>query len=103
MENQYKPPPWTFLTNHARVLLCIAKDDQARIREIAASTNITERAVQRIIAELERDGYLRHRRAGRRNVYEIVGDMPMRPSIAPGVKAQKLLDLMVSTKGRRHG
>ena len=98
-----KQPSWTFLTNHALVLLCIAKDNQARIRDLAVSTNVTERAVQRIIAELEAEGYLRHMRAGRRNVYEIIGDMPLRPSAVRGVKVQKLLELVAPAERRRRG
>ena len=101
MENESKRPSWTFLTNHALVLLCIAKDHQARIRDLAASTNVTERAVQRIIAELEEEGYLRHMRAGRRNVYEIVDEMPLRHSAVQGVKVQKLLELVAKPVARR--
>ena len=96
-----KQPSWTFLTNHALVLLCIAKDNQARIRDLAVSTNVTERAVQRIIVELEAEGYLRHMRAGRRNVYEIIGDMPLRPAALGGVKVQKLLELVAEPVARR--
>ena len=101
MENESKRPSWTFLTNHALVLLCIAKDNHARIRDLAVSTNVTERAVQRIIAELEEEGYLRHMRAGRRNIYEIVADMPLRPSTVQDVKVQKLLEPVAPPMGRR--
>jgi DNA-binding IclR family transcriptional regulator len=62
---------WTFLTNHARVLAAIADNHSARIRDIAAHCRLTERAVQKIIADLEQDGYLSHTREGRSNTYRI--------------------------------
>jgi DNA-binding IclR family transcriptional regulator len=69
---------WTFLTNHAHVLLCIAADPELRIREIAALVGITERAAQRIVTELEAEGYISHERIGRRNRYEVHPDRPLR-------------------------
>ncbi|MFF5447088.1 helix-turn-helix transcriptional regulator [Streptomyces sp. NPDC012888] len=62
---------WTFLTNHARVLLWIARDPEVRLREVAAGIGITERAVQIIVADLEGAGYLTRTRVGRRNHYTI--------------------------------
>ncbi|MFF5030407.1 helix-turn-helix transcriptional regulator [Streptomyces collinus] len=62
---------WTFLTNHARVLAAIADNHSARVRDIAARCRITERAVQKIIADLEQAGYLSHTRQGRGNTYRI--------------------------------
>jgi DNA-binding MarR family transcriptional regulator len=62
---------WTFLTNHAHVLMSVAGNPDATTREIAAVVGITERAVQRIVAELERDGYLSHERRGRGNHYRV--------------------------------
>ncbi len=69
---------WTFLTNHAQVLLCIARNSRLTAREIAVSVGITERAVQRILAELAEAGYLSRTRDGRNNRYEIHPDVPMR-------------------------
>ncbi len=69
---------WTFLTNHAQVLLCVARDNRLTAREIAASIGITERAVQRILDDLEAAGYLSRYRDGRNNRYEIHPDVPMR-------------------------
>lgn len=69
---------WTFLTNHAHVLLCIARDPSTRLRDVAVAVGITERAAQRIVGELEEAGYLVRRREGRRNVYELRDDRPMR-------------------------
>ncbi|AOT62267.1 helix-turn-helix domain-containing protein [Streptomyces fradiae] len=62
---------WTFLTNHARVLLHIARDPDVRLRDVAASVGITERAVQLIVGDLEAAGYLTRTRVGRRNRYTI--------------------------------
>ena len=62
---------WTFLTNHARVLLQIARDPDTRLRDIATGIGITERAVQLIVADLEAAGYLTRTRVGRRNRYTI--------------------------------
>ncbi len=66
-----KPPnvPWTFLTSHGLVLLAIAQDPDIRLRDVAGQVGITERAVQRIVADLIDAGYLSRSRSGRRNVY----------------------------------
>ncbi len=69
---------WTFLTNHAHVLLCVARDPGARLRDVAEAVGITERAAQRIVAELVDAGYLKREREGRRNRYEIEPDLPLR-------------------------
>ena len=74
-------PPWTFLTNHAHVLLCLAREPEILMRDVAVAVGITERAVQRIIADLERDGYLVRTRDGRRNRYEVRSDLPLRHPI----------------------
>ena len=73
-EHQLQPRPagtWGFLTNHAHVLLCIARDPQSRARDIAEQTGITERAAQRILADLITDGYITRTKVGRRNHYTI--------------------------------
>jgi DNA-binding MarR family transcriptional regulator len=64
-------PNWTFLTNHARVLFCLAAEPDMRLREAAERIGITERAVQRIVTDLEEAGILTRSREGRRNRYEI--------------------------------
>jgi DNA-binding MarR family transcriptional regulator len=63
--------PFGFLTNHGLTLLCIAKDPEARMRDIAADVQITERAAQRIVADLIDSGYLDRERVGRRNRYTL--------------------------------
>ncbi|MFI1565326.1 helix-turn-helix transcriptional regulator [Streptomyces sp. NPDC020490] len=62
---------WTFLTNHARVLITLARDPESRLRDVAGLIGITERAVQLIVADLEAAGYLTRTRVGRRNRYTI--------------------------------
>lgn len=80
-------PPFSFLTNHGRVLLCITEDPQLRMRDIAASVDITERAAQRIVAELVETGYLTRTREGRRNSYTVRTDLPV------AIAAQRDIDL----------
>jgi len=72
------PSQWTFLTNHAHVLLSIARNHDVRLREIASQVGITERAVQKIIAELEATGIVTKSRDGRRNHYEVDTGAPLR-------------------------
>lgn len=62
---------WTFLTNHAHVLLCLARDSTMRMRDLASEVGITERAIQDIISDLEAAGYVERVRTGRRNSYQI--------------------------------
>jgi hypothetical protein len=69
---------WSFLTNHARVLQAIAADPTIRLREIAAQAGITERTAAQIVGELERVGYVTKTRNGRRNHYEIRGELSLR-------------------------
>jgi hypothetical protein len=68
---------WTFLTNHARVLLCIAHDPGVRLRDIAASLDITERSAFGIITDLIEAGYVIKERNGRRNYYRIQAHLPL--------------------------
>lgn len=71
-------PPWTFLTNHAHVLIAISRNPDIRQRDIAYAVGVTVGAVQRIIHELEESGYLRSERIGRRNRYHVLHDRPLR-------------------------
>jgi DNA-binding transcriptional ArsR family regulator len=71
-------PDWTFLTNHAHVLLCVARDPGVRLRDVAEAVGITERAAQRIVAELVEAGYLERERDGRRNRYRLHPELPLR-------------------------
>jgi DNA-binding IclR family transcriptional regulator len=87
------PTKWAFLTNHAHVLFCIAEDNEARLREIAARVGVTERAVQRIVADLTAGGYLIAEREGRRNHYRIAANQPLRHAIERHCRVSDLLDL----------
>ncbi|WP_395088633.1 helix-turn-helix transcriptional regulator [Armatimonas sp.] len=69
---------WTFLTNHSHVLICLAQDSETRLRDVAVQVGITERAVQRIVTELEEGGVLVRHRDGRRNRYEINPEASLR-------------------------
>jgi hypothetical protein len=69
---------WAFLTNHARVLVKIARDPQSRLRDIAVSVGITERSAQNIVNDLEEAGYVTRTRVGRRNQYSVDTDRPFR-------------------------
>ena len=68
---------WTFLTNHARVLLCIAHDPGVRLRDIAASLGITERSTYGIVTDLAEAGYVVKQKTGRRNRYQIQAHLPL--------------------------
>lgn len=87
-------PEWTFLTNHTHVLLCLARDPEARQSEIAARVGITERAVQRIVAELVGSGYLRSTRDGRRNRYELNRELPLRHPLERDHRIGEILDVL---------
>lgn len=78
---QENNPGWTFLTNHAHVLLCLAQTPEMRMREIADKVGITERAVQHIIADLVQAGYIDRKKEGRCNVYSIHHGKKLRHSI----------------------
>ncbi|MDT9686671.1 helix-turn-helix domain-containing protein [Streptomyces sp. TRM76323] len=91
---------WTFLTSHARVLLTIARDPSARLRSIAAACQITERAVQTILADLEQEGYLHRRRTGRRNEYTLNLEKPFRHPAEAGLVVRALVELAAGTSAQ---
>jgi DNA-binding MarR family transcriptional regulator len=72
---------WTFLSNHGHVLVCIVRDPNVRVREIAQAVGVTERAVQRILSELEEAGVIVRTRHGRRTHYEVNERLPLRHPI----------------------
>lgn len=84
---------WTFLTNHTQVLLCVARDSDVRLRDVAQSVGITERAAQRIVTDLIDAGYVIRERVGRRNRYAINGEVAMRHRAQVGHDIGELLDL----------
>jgi DNA-binding MarR family transcriptional regulator len=84
------------LTNHARVLLSIAKDPGIRLREIGDAVGITERAAHRIVAELVDAGYITRRRTGRRNEYTIQSELPLPDPLANGLNVGNLLAILAT-------
>ena len=92
---------WTFLTNHARVLAVIADNQTARIRDIAARCRLTERTVQKIISDLEQDGYLSHIREGRGNTYRIEPGKVLRHPAEAGLTVAALLSLLAQDEADR--
>ncbi|GGK46361.1 hypothetical protein Ppa06_02520 [Planomonospora parontospora subsp. parontospora] len=84
---------WTFLTHHARVLLEIARDPQVRLRDIADRIGITERAVQGIVSDLHREGYLTRGKVGRRNHYTLNLERGFRYPTEAGLPVGLLIDL----------
>ena len=93
---------WTFLTNHARVLIIIASAPNIRLRDIAAQVGITERAAQRIVGDLEADGYLSHEKQGRRNRYSLHPDAHLRHPLENEIEIGQFVEFIssggVSTK-----
>lgn len=85
---------WTYLTNHAHVLILLERSPTATMREVADSVGITERAVQRIVRELEQAQVLRRTKDGRRNVYSVEADRPMRHAVESHCSVSDLIDLV---------
>jgi DNA-binding IclR family transcriptional regulator len=94
MSSTEEPRTWTFLTNHAQVLLCLAEAPDVRLRDVAARVGITERAAQRILAELVEAGYVTSVRVGRRNRYTVDREHTMRHSAQFGYEIGVLLDAL---------
>ncbi|GIX37787.1 MAG: hypothetical protein KatS3mg127_1026 [Silanimonas sp.] len=92
-----EPPAvgWTFLSNHTHVLVCLAADPEQTLRDVAAQVGITERAVQRIVAELEAAGVLAREREGRRNRYRLDLSLPLRHPLEQHCRIGDLIGLVV--------
>jgi DNA-binding IclR family transcriptional regulator len=91
-------PKWTFLTNHAQVLLCVAGDPAVRLRDIAASVGITERSAYGIISDLTEAGYVVKRKDGRRNKYQIQAHLRLPEATIRERTVGELLNLLVGTE-----
>jgi DNA-binding IclR family transcriptional regulator len=89
---------WTFLTNHAQVLLCVARDPGIRLRDIAAGLDITERSAFGIITDLVEAGYVVKEKDGRRNRYRIEADLPLPDSVARERTVGEVLALLTGTE-----
>ena len=99
MSSPDQPRTWTFLTNHAQVLLCLADTPDIRLRDVAERIGITERATQRILAELVDAGYVKTRRVGRRNQYTVDHEHAMRHSAQFGHEIGHLLGALGQNSG----
>lgn len=86
---------WTFLSNHGHVLVCLARDPHARLRDIAERIGITERAVGGLVHDLEAEGFLERHRAGRRNSYVLRLDRPLRHAIEGHRDVRDLIELFL--------
>ena len=85
---------WTFLTNHAHVMVALAMDPDMRVRDLAGAVGITERAAQRIVGELVDAGYLRREKHGRRNRYHLDESLPLRHPLEGHHSIGRLLDVL---------
>jgi DNA-binding Lrp family transcriptional regulator len=88
------PPQWTFLTNHAQALVCVAGDPDIRLREIGETVGITERAAHRIVSDLVDAGYVSRERNGRRNRYKINSRRRLPDPLARSQKVGDLLEVL---------
>src|SRR6266568_3553548 len=96
-------PSWTFLTNHAQVLLCIAHDPGVRLRDIAASLGITERSAYGIVTDLAGAGYIVKQKDGRRNRYQIQAHLPLPEATSRERTVGEVLALLTAAAHRRDG
>ncbi len=94
---------WSFLTNHARALVCIAHDPDTRLRDLAAALDITERTAYGIVVDLTEAGYLVKERDGRRNRYHIQEHLLLRESISRERTIGEVLDVFVDARRRSGG
>jgi hypothetical protein len=92
---------WSFLTNHARVLLCLAHDPGARLRDIAASLGITDRSVHGIVTDLTAAGYVVKHRDGRRNRYQIQVHLPLPEPASKEPAIGEVLALLMGSRARQ--
>ena len=91
------PRAWSFLTNHAQVLIRLAEDPDIRLRELGDAVGITERAAHRIVTDLAAAGYVTRTRTGRRNRYSVRYDLPLPDPLARGQKVGALLEILAGT------
>jgi len=86
---------WDFLTNHAHVLLCVAKDPGIRLRDIAAAVGVTERGAHKILSDLVDEGYVLRERHGRRNQYKVKPELPLRHPLVHDREVGDLLTVLL--------
>lgn len=90
-----EPGTWTFLSNHTHVLVCLAANPDQTLRDVATQVGITERAVQRIVSDLEGAGALQRERDGRRNRYRLDASLPLRHPLEQHCRIGDVLDLVL--------
>ncbi|MEM1294259.1 MAG: winged helix-turn-helix transcriptional regulator [Verrucomicrobiota bacterium] len=88
---------WTFLTNHSHILVCLVTNPTMRIRDLAVAVGITERAVQRILTELEQGGVIEKEREGRRNRYVVKLELPLRHPLESHCTLRELLKTLTKS------
>ena len=93
-------PDYQFHTNHAQVLLCVARDPGIRLRDIAQAVGVTERSAHRIVSQLVEDGYVVRERIGRRNVYKVKPELPLRDPLAQETEQRRVGDLLEVLLGK---
>lgn len=91
---------WDLLSNHAHVLLCVARDPGVRLREIAEAVGITERSAHKIVSELVEEGYVLREREGRRNRYEVRREAPLRHPLVREQPVGELLDVLLKARSK---
>src|SRR5215213_4419372 len=94
LDSMFPPVSWSFLTNHAQVLICLAEDPDIRLREVGDTVGITERAAHRIVGDLIAAGYVERERNGRRNRYTVRHDLPLPDVLGRGQKVGDLLEVL---------
>lgn len=95
IDEKSKTIGWTFLTNHSHVLICLAADPQMKLRDVALQVGITERSVQKIVADLEEANVLTREREGRRNHYYIHPRLPLRHPLESHCEVKDLLQMVL--------
>jgi len=93
---------WKFLTNHAQVLLAVARDPDATVAEVAETVQITERSAYRLLADLQKAGYVRRRRIGRQNSYEVNRTLPLRDPMVANELVTDLMSLLAEEDFEAH-
>lgn len=88
---------WTFLSNHGRALLCIARDPEIRLRDIATELGLTERSSYAIVSDLAEGGYITKHRDGRRNRYEVQAHLPLPEAESRDLAIGEVLDVLTQT------
>jgi len=94
---------WTFLTNHSHILICLAENPEMRIRDLADAVGITERAVQRILVELEQGGAITKVKEGRRNHYAVNAELPLRHPVEAHCRFGDILRMVERPEQRGAG